>query len=164
MLQRASIVLPENISIGHLTRRSIFMRIRTAALFLVTGSIGLAFAGSASAASCGTYGGYDPGPAESVTVTAPRMERVPSGPYTLNLPPERVALRQPVQFADLNLCTSAGAEALRERVRAASNNVCDQLSATYPHGLPSDTSCYHDAMDNAQPKVDFVIDNTRGLR
>jgi UrcA family protein len=141
------------------------MRIRTTALLLVTGSIGLAFAGSASAASCGAYGGYDPKPPpESVTVTAPRMEPMQYGPYRLNVPPERVAIRRPVQFADLNLCTGAGARALRERVREASNNVCSQLAATYPHGLPSDTSCYRDAMDNAQPKVDFAIDNARGLR
>jgi UrcA family protein len=141
------------------------MRIKTTALLLVTGSIGLAFAGSAAAASsCGTYGGYDPAPPESVTVTAPRMEPMQYGPYRLNVPPERVAIRQPVPFADLNLCTGAGARVLRERVREASNNVCSQLAATYPHGLPSDASCYRNAMDNAQPKVDFAIDNTRGLR
>lgn len=142
------------------------MRVRTTALLLVmTGSMGLGFAGSALAAPCGTYGGNDPPPPpESVTVTAPRMQPMQYGPYRLNVPPERVALRQSVQFADLNLCTGAGARALRERVRAASNNVCSQLATTYPHGLPSDTSCYHEAMDNAQPKVDFAIDNARGLR
>src|ERR1700678_3235801 len=75
MLERASIVVPENFHSGIQSWRSIVMRIRTTALLLVTGSIGLAFAGSASAASCGTYGGYDPKPPpESVTITAPRVQ------------------------------------------------------------------------------------------
>ena len=139
------------------------MRIRTTALLLATGTIGLTFAGSAFAA-CGAYGGYDPKPPAEVTVTAPRLERVPSGPYQLNLPPERVAASQPVHLADLNLCTGAGAAAARERVRTAAGNVCGQLAATFPHGLPSDRSCYRDALANAQPKTDFVIDEARGLR
>ena len=140
------------------------MRFRTTALLLVTGTIGLTFAGSAFA-ECGAYGGYDPKPPpESVTVTAPRLQRVPSGPYRLNLPPERMAASQPVQFADLNLCTAPGATAARERVRAAAGNVCGQLAAMYPHGLPSDRSCYRDALVNAQPKTDFAIDEVRGLR
>ena len=141
------------------------MRFRTTALLLATGTIGLTFAGSAFA-ECGAYGGYDPKPPPpvNVTVTAPRMERVPSGPYRLNLPPERVAASQPVQLADLNLCTGAGATAARERVRAAAGNVCGQLAATFPYGLPSDRSCYRDALANAQPKTDFAIDEARGLR
>jgi UrcA family protein len=162
MLERASIVVPENFHSGIQSWRSIVMRIRTTALLLVTGSIGLAFAGSASAASCGTYGGYDPKPPpESVTITAPRvqMERP-----RLNTTPGRVTLSQPVQYADLNLCTASGAAALRERVALAATSVCNQLAATYPHAMNGSPSCYRESMDNAQPKVDFAIDDTRGLR
>ena len=138
------------------------MRIRTTALLLVvTGSIGLAFAGSASAA-CGTYGGYDPKPPpENVTVTAPRMQY---GPYRLNVPLEKVSMSQPVQYADLNLCTASGAAALRERVALAATSVCNRLAAAYPHAMSGSPSCYRESMANAQPKVDFVIDDTRGLR
>ena len=139
------------------------MRIRTTALLLVTGSIGLAFAGSAWAAPCGTYGGYDPKPPppENVTVTAPRVhvEHTP-----LNTFPGRATLSQPVQYADLDLCTASGAAVLRQRVNAAATNVCSQLAVTYPHAMNGSPSCYHEAMDNAQPKVDFAIDDARGLR
>jgi UrcA family protein len=143
------------------------MRVRTTALLLVTGAMGLAFAGSANAAPCGTYGGYDPQPssssAENVTVTAPRVEQLQSGPFRLNLPPGRVRISQTVQFADLDLCTGTGARALRERVRATAANICAQLGTTF-RGLPSDASCYRDALANAQPKVDFAIGNARGTR
>jgi len=139
------------------------MRFRTAALLLVTGSIGLAFAGSASAAQCGTYGGYDPSatPPENVTVQAPRIH---SDHNYLNVPTNNVTLSKPVSFADLNLCTGAGARELRERVRAASKDVCDRLAEAYPHQMPGSTSCYHDAMNTAQPKVDYAIGSVRGTR
>ncbi len=138
------------------------MRIRTTALLLVTGSIGLAFAGSAFAAPCGTYGGNDPAPPENVTVTAPRQMDLERPRLNSTLP--RVTLSQPVQYADLNLCTASGAAALRQRVSAAATSVCGQLTAIYPHPMTGSPSCYHEAMDNAQPKADFAIDNARGLR
>lgn len=142
------------------------MRVRIAALLLLTGTMGLAFAGSANA-QCGTYGGNDPQPAsppESVTVTAPRIEQMRSGPFTVNLPPGRVRATQTVQFADLDLCTGTGARALRERVRATAASICAGLATAIPRGLPSDTSCYRDALANAQPKVDFAIGSARGTR
>jgi len=138
------------------------MRITTTALLLMTGSVGLVFAGSASAAPCGTYGGYDPkSSAENVTVTAPRaqMERP-----RLNTTPGRVTMSQPVQFADLDLCTASGALALRERVALAATNVCNQLATTYPHAMSGSPSCYRESLANAQPKVDFAVDDARGLR
>jgi UrcA family protein len=142
------------------------MRVRTIALLLATGTLGLAFAGSANAAQCGTYGGYDPQPSspESVTVTAPRLEQLQSGPYRLNVPPGRVRISQTVHFADLDLCTGTGARALRAKVRETAAGICDQLATIHPHGLPSDTSCYRDSLANAQPKVDFAIGNARGTR
>jgi UrcA family protein len=146
-------------------QRSIVMRFKTTVLLLVTGSIGLAFGGSAFAAPCGTYGGYDPkgSPPAYVTVTAPRLQYERQH-YTLNAPPEKATASQNVQFADLNLCTSAGASELRLRTIVAAHNICKQLAQIYPHALASSPSCYRDAMANAQPKVDYAIDNARGLR
>jgi UrcA family protein len=139
------------------------MRIRTTALLLVTCSIGLAFAESASAAPCGTYGGYDPSvaPSERVIVTAPRIR---ADRNYLNVPFQSVSLSATVHFADLDLCTGSGARALRERVRAAAKDVCDQLAGAYPYPMQGSPSCYHDAMANAQPKVDFAIGDVRGTR
>jgi UrcA family protein len=140
------------------------MRFRTTALLLMTGSIGLGFAGTAFAA-CGTpggtYGGYDPTPPESITVTAPRFQY---GFYKLNVPPPTATMSQRVQFADLDLCTPAGRRELRARTIAAAHNVCTQLTQVYEHGLPSQPSCDRDALATAQPKVDFAIANARGER
>jgi UrcA family protein len=140
------------------------MRMRTTAL-LAAGSIGLVFAGSSAALAdpCGAYGGYDPPAAvhEQVIVNSPVM-RTQTG--RLNSTMGRVSLSQPVQFADLNLCTGEGAAVLRERVRIAANNVCKQLEGMYPHAMPGSTSCYHDAVDNGMTQVNNAIGDARGLR
>ena len=142
------------------------MRFKTTALLLMTGSIGLGFAGTASAACgtpSGTYGGYDPSgpPAETVTVTAPRFQY---GFYRLNVPPPSVSMSQRVNTADLDLCTPAGAHELRVRTIVAAHNVCKQLAQIYPHQLPLSSNCYRDAMAGAQPKVNSAIATARGER
>jgi len=144
------------------------MRIPVAAL-LIASPFAFAFAGSsvALAQNCvgggggGTYGGYDPTPNETVTVSAPRFQ---TDHARLNTPPGRTTMSKTVSLADLNLCTPAGRHAARDRVAATSAEICSQLATLYPHGLPSDTSCYRDSRANAQPKTDWVIGTARGTR
>ncbi|HUO92643.1 MAG TPA: UrcA family protein [Rhizomicrobium sp.] len=73
-------------------------------------------------------------------------------------------MSQRIQTADLDLCTETGASELRLRTIVAAHNICKKLAEIYPHGLASDTSCYRNAMDNAQPKVNFAIGEARGER
>jgi len=139
------------------------MQSRTVFLLLMTGSIGLAFGGTAYAAPCGTYGGDDPqaAPPETITVTAPRFHY---GFYRLNVPPPSVSMSQRVDTADLNLCTPAGVHELRLRTIVAVHNICKQLAEIYPHQLPLGSNCYRDAMASAQPKVNSAIATARGER
>lgn len=146
------------------------MRMRTTVL-LLAGSIGLVFAGSsvALAAPCGVYGGYDsPSAPEQVIVTAPPA-RIVTGPsqiqhYRLNVPPQKVSMSQPVQYADLDLCTANGAQALRARVRIAANNVCKQLEGMYPYPMQGSPSCYREALNDGMLQADRVVGTARGLR
>jgi UrcA family protein len=147
------------------------MRIPVAAL-LIASPFAFAFVGSSNAlaqnCNSGTYAGYDPTPAppENVIVTAPRLERprnsYPTNP--INTTPSAVTASQSVPYADLNLCTDQGAAALRDRVSFAAHSVCDQLAVAYPHALDFGRTCVRDSLANAQPRVDFVIQNARGER
>jgi UrcA family protein len=138
------------------------MRIHKGAIL----TFGLTLLGSSAALAqnCGSYGGYIGAggpPSETVTVTAPppSMERA-----RLNTAPERVYMSERVSYADLNLCTGEGEEALRARVRAAAEDVCRKVDAVYPHTMNGPRSCYRDATADANPKTDFAIAEARGLR
>lgn len=149
------------------------MRIPVAAL-LIASPLAFVFAGSSNALAqncnnaAGVYAGNDPRPAppESVIVTAPRLTQPPKSYPTnpINTWPPKATASQNVPYADLNLCTEQGAAALRDRVNFAVHSVCNQLALAYPNALEFGRTCVRDSLANAQPKVDFVIDDARGLR
>jgi len=129
---------------------------------LVAGSIGLALAGSSSAlAACGTYGGYDP--PESVVVTAPTVS-VSVEPGRLNGAIGKVSMSQRVSYADLNLCSAEGAQALKTRVRIAASNICRQLDGMVPYPMQGTGSCYQDAISGGMARAYNAMDDARGQR
>ena len=138
------------------------MRIHKGAIL----TFGLTLFGSSAALAqnCGSYGGYigaGAPPPETVTVTAPppTVERT-----RLNTTIGRVSQSERVSYADLNLCSGEGARALRARVNAAAEDVCQRIDAAFPHTLNGPRSCYRDALTSVSPRPSSVIGDARGTR
>jgi UrcA family protein len=127
------------------------MRILTASLFAALGL--LLGASSASAGGCGAYAGNAPVIAnENVTVGAPQMQY---GPQRFDT--QAVSLSQAVGFADLDLCTDAGADALKDRIRKIARNMCRSFAMRGADFIPAYPSCYTSTIANVMPRADAAI-------
>jgi UrcA family protein len=84
--------------------------------------------------------------AGSLTVVAPRVLRGHAGPaWAQGAPIEVVSLSKTVNFADLDLTTSVGADEFKKRIMYAALDACDQLEAEYPSNryvlVPATQNC-----------------------
>jgi UrcA family protein len=64
--------------------------------------------------------------------------------------PDVRALSERVSYADLDLSTTAGRDALRERVRHTARSLCAQLSGGATADAPLVRSCVRDAVDSVE--------------
>src|SRR6185437_678302 len=96
--------------------------------------------------------------ASGVTVYAHpyRQERAPNG-----APIEMVRVSRVVPVGDLDLSTGYGQHIMRERVRRAATDACNELD-TMPGYVPasgeSDVDCYHRAVDDALATAPVGVD------
>ena len=67
-----------------------------------------------------------------------------------------IRLSRVVSYADLDLATSSGAEALKKRVRQAAMGICVELKQEYPNTTQYG-SCYKEAVNSGMPQVDAVV-------
>jgi UrcA family protein len=97
------------------------------------------------------------GPTEQVIVRAP-----PYGPQrsTIGAPIVDVAVQREVRFDDLDLRTTWGARALRERVRTTALNLCQQLENQYVT-LDDNPPCYRTAYEGAMDQAEDAIRDAR---
>jgi UrcA family protein len=102
---------------------------------------------------------YDNGPGEVVEVIVPRHRAERS---VIGAPIEDVALSSAVRFDDLDLTTSWGAHALRERVRETARTLCRKLDVRYPISVSGDPPCYDEALRDAMAQADAAIGAARG--
>jgi len=94
---------------------------------------------------------------QQITVVAPLH---PLGPSET---PDRVYFSQAVSFADLDLRTDRGAQALSARVDYAAEENCRMLDRYYQDSMPiaakasRKSSCVSEAVYRAQPQVTAVV-------
>jgi UrcA family protein len=69
---------------------------------------------------------------------------------------EIIRLSKVVSYADLDVATQSGAEALKKRVRRAAMGICVELKQEYPNTTPYG-SCFKEAVNSAMPQVDVII-------
>jgi UrcA family protein len=74
----------------------------------------------------------------------------------IGAPIENLSLSREVRFDDLDLRTSGGAIALRDRVRQAALNLCQQLENQYV-AMDDSRPCYRTAYDDAMDQVDAAV-------
>jgi UrcA family protein len=119
-------------------------------MMFAAGTLALAFAASASAQP------YT-GPTETVIVRAPQY-----GPQRseIGAPIENVSLSREVRFDDLDLRTSWGAQALRDRVRRTALDLCQQIENRYVT-MDDGPPCYRTAYEDAMAQAEEAIRSTR---
>jgi len=96
--------------------------------------------------------------ANGVTVYAHpyRQERAPNG-----APIERLQVSRVVAVDDLDLSTGYGQHILRERVRRAATDACnelDRMPGYIPDARDSDVDCYHRAVSDALAAAPAAVD------
>jgi UrcA family protein len=99
---------------------------------------------------------------ETVTVEAAREVKVAQ--TVTGIPISEVTVRSHVNYADLDLTTDAGANTLKERIRAAASSACKEMNVRVPAEGSSVEVCTRDAVKAAMVQADTVIAAKRGAK
>ncbi|HEU4624569.1 MAG TPA: UrcA family protein [Steroidobacteraceae bacterium] len=98
----------------------------------------------------------EPGTEAQVTIRAERPTKQVVGRTSTGVPIEQYELSYRVSYSDLDLATSAGADALKARVSKAADMACKDLDKLYPLMEP-DRSCARKAEEGAMSQVNSAI-------
>jgi UrcA family protein len=74
----------------------------------------------------------------------------------------KVAVSLPVSYADLDLGTAAGVEALKERVKVAARQVCRQIDLRDPGSVAESRACVETTASSALEKMGTVVASRTG--
>lgn len=98
----------------------------------------------------------EPAPEAQVTIRAERPTAKVVGHENSGVPIEQYEISYHVTFADLDLKTPVGANALKARVYKAADSLCKDLDKLYPAAEP-DNRCVQKAQDGAMSQVNTAI-------
>lgn len=121
---------------------------------LAASALGLMLAAS----SVSAQDEYSTDSTETVTVTAPRL---PTPDNSAMAPTSYTNLSVQVRYDDLDLRSRDGARELKERVRDAAHNVCEELRYRYPIALVNQPPCYQKAIEGGMARADNAIADAR---
>jgi UrcA family protein len=93
---------------------------------------------------------------EVVTVEAVREIIVGKSP--IGAPIKEMSIRSRVSFADLDLTTAAGVEALQKRVRDTATSTCKEIKVEVPAEGSTVDKCIKDAIDGAAPQITAAVE------
>jgi UrcA family protein len=92
---------------------------------------------------------------EVVTVEAVREITVGKSP--IGAPIKEMSIRSRVSYADLDLTTAAGVEALQKRVRDTATSTCKEIKVDVPAEGSTVDKCIKEAIDGAAPQIDAAV-------
>ena len=93
---------------------------------------------------------------EVVTVEAVREIIV--GKTAIGAPIKEMSIRSRVSYADLDLTTAAGVEALQKRVKDTATSTCKEIKIDVPAEGSTVEKCIKDAIDGAAPQITAAIE------
>ena len=101
-------------------------------------------------------------PQEITIVSQHRVVHTHVGTTSIGIPIEEVSLNYYVHYGDLNLNNVSDVNTLRERVRDAAKESCEQLNRVEPDSsmnppVPSDQDCVKSAIDGGMQQVDADV-------
>jgi len=92
---------------------------------------------------------------EVVTVEAVREIIV--GKSAIGAPIKELSVRSRVSYADLDLATPAGADALKKRVEDVAKSSCKEIKVDVPAEGSTVDKCIKDAIAGAAPQIDKAV-------
>jgi UrcA family protein len=92
---------------------------------------------------------------EVVTVEAVREIIVGKSP--IGAPIKEMSIRSRVSYADLDLTTAAGVDALKKRVSDTATSTCKEIKVDVPAEGSTVDKCIKEAIDGAAPQIDAAI-------
>ena len=92
---------------------------------------------------------------EVVTVEAVREIIV--GKSSIGAPIKELSVRSRVSYADLDLSTPAGANALKKRVEDVAKSSCKEIKVDVPAEGSTVEKCIKDAIAGAAPQIDKAV-------
>jgi len=115
------------------------------------GPLALIAAAGATLLSAGAYGQA----MEVVTVEAVREIIV--GKSTIGAPIKEMSIRSRVSYADLDLKTAAGVDALKKRVEDVAKSTCKEIKVDVPAEGSTVDKCIKDAIAGAGPQIEKAV-------
>ena len=93
---------------------------------------------------------------EVVTVEAVREIIV--GKTAIGAPIKELSIRSRVSYADLDLTTAAGVEALQKRVKDTATSTCKEIKVDVPAEGSTVEKCIKEAIDGAAPQINAAVE------
>jgi UrcA family protein len=112
----------------------------------------MAAAAAATLAGASAYGQA----MEVVTVEAVR--EIVVGKSAIGAPIKELSIRSRVSYADLDLTTPAGVQALEKRVRDTAVSTCKEIKIDVPAEGSSVDKCIKEALDGATPQINSAVE------
>ena len=111
----------------------------------------MAAAAAATLAGASAYGQA----MEVVTVEAVREIIV--GKSAIGAPIKELSIRSRVSYADLDLTTPAGVQALEKRVKDTAVSTCKEIKVDVPAEGSTVDKCIKEAMEGATPQINAAV-------
>jgi UrcA family protein len=112
----------------------------------------MAAAAAATLAGASAYGQA----MEVVTVEAVR--EIVVGKSAIGAPIKELSIRSRVSYADLDLTTPAGVQALEKRVRDTAVSTCKEIKIDVPAEGSSVDKCIKEALEGATPQINSAVE------
>jgi UrcA family protein len=112
----------------------------------------MAAAAAATLAGASAYGQA----MEVVTVEAVR--EIVVGKSAIGAPIKELSIRSRVSYADLDLATPAGVQALEKRVRDTAVSTCKEIKIDVPAEGSSVDKCIKEALEGATPQINSAVE------
>lgn len=93
---------------------------------------------------------------EVVTVEAVREIIV--GKSAIGAPIKELSIRSRVSYADLDLTTPAGVQALEKRVKDTAVSTCKEIKVDVPAEGSTVDKCIKEALEGATPQINAAVD------
>jgi UrcA family protein len=110
-----------------------------------------------AAAACTLAGGAAYGQAMEV-VTVEAVREIVVGKSAIGAPIKELSIRSRVSYADLDLTTAAGLEALEKRVKETAVSTCKEMKVQIPAEGSTEEKCVKEAIDGATPQITAAVE------
>jgi UrcA family protein len=111
-----------------------------------------------AAAAAATLAGASAHGQAMEVVTVEAVREIVVGKSAIGAPIKELSIRSRVSYADLDLTTPAGVQALEKRVRDTAVSTCKEIKIDVPAEGSSVDKCIKEALDGATPQINSAVE------